>query len=166
MTLVLGIGNVLMGDEGVGAHAATRLAGESWPADVTWIDGGTGGFSLLSLLQEHDPVIIVDATLDGRPAGTVSVLRPKYASDFPRTLTAHDIGLKDLIDAAAIVAGGLPVVHLVTVSITEIRSMELRMSPAVAAAIPEVGRRVRALLAETARHVCMNSALLTASSTS
>lgn len=42
----------------------------------------------------------VDATIDGRPAGTVRVLEPRFASDFPRSLGAHDIGLRDLVAAA------------------------------------------------------------------
>jgi hydrogenase maturation protease len=88
--------------------------------------------------------------MDGAPAGTVSVLRPRYASDFPRALTAHDIGLRDLIESAALL-GPLPDVTLVTVSIAEIRSMVTDLSPAVGGAIPEVGRRVREALASDAR---------------
>ena len=93
---------------------------------------------------------MIDATMDGAPPGTVSVLRPRYASDFPRALTAHDIGLRDLIESAALL-GPLPDVTLVTVSIAEIRSMVTDLSPAVGGAIPEVGRRVREALASDAR---------------
>ena len=84
---------------------------------------------------------MIDATLDGAPAGTVSVLRPQYASDFPRSLTAHDIGLRDLIESAALL-GPLPDITLVTVSITEIASMVTDLSAPVAAAIPVVRDRV------------------------
>jgi hydrogenase maturation protease len=145
-TLVLGIGNLLMGDEGVGVHAIRALDGESWPAHVTLVDGGTGGFHLLEYLTTFPRLVMIDATLDGAPAGTVSVLRPRYASDFPRSLTAHDIGLRDLIEAAALL-GPLPEVALVTVSIEEIRSMVTDLSIPVAGAIPEVGRRVREAVA-------------------
>lgn len=140
-----------MGDEGVGVHAVgplrNRVEGEGEAGGVTVVDGGTGGFHLLSLLSEHDPVVLVDATMDGRPAGTVSVLEPRYPSELPRTLTAHDIGLRDLVEAAAL-TGRLPRLLLVTVSIDEIRPMETTLSPHVQAALPEVERRVVSILRE------------------
>ncbi|MGE0459833.1 MAG: hydrogenase maturation protease [Vicinamibacterales bacterium] len=145
-TLVLGIGNLLMGDEGVGVHALRAFAGEAWPENVTLLDGGTGGFHLLEYLTDHPRIVMIDATMDGAPAGTVSVLRPRYASDFPRALTAHDIGLRDLIESAALL-GPLPDITLVTVSIEEIRSMVTHLSAPVEAAIPvvrdQVARTVR-----------------------
>ncbi len=144
-TLVLGIGNLLMGDEAVGVHVAHRLEALTLPPDVTIVDGGTGGFHLLSCLTDYDPVIVVDATMDGRPAGTVSVTEATYASDFPRTLTAHDIGLRDLVESAALV-NGLPKIFLVTVSIDDIQPMETRLTPEVAAAIPDAIDRVTQLL--------------------
>jgi hydrogenase maturation protease len=140
-----------MGDEGVGVHAVRVLEREfaSTPAPgagpVTIVDGGTGGFHLLSYLTDYDPVILIDATMDGRPAGTVSLLEPRYASDFPRALTAHDIGLRDLIEAA-VLSGPLPKIWLVTVSIAELQSMQTTMTPAVEAAIPEVVAQVRRLV--------------------
>ena len=140
-TLVLGIGNLLMGDEGVGVHALRAFARDPWPESVTLLDGGTGGFHLLEYLSDYPRIVMVDATMDGAPAGTVSVLTPRYASDFPRALTAHDIGLRDLIESAALL-GPLPEITLVTVSIEEIRSMVTDLSAPVAAAIPLVRERV------------------------
>lgn len=140
-TLVLGIGNLLMGDEGVGVHALKAFAREAWPGNVTLLDGGTGGFHLLEYLSDYPRIVMIDATMDGAPVGTVSVLRPRYASDFPRALTAHDIGLRDLIESAALL-GPLPDITLVTVSIEEIRSMVTDLSVPVAAAIPAVRERV------------------------
>lgn len=144
--LVLGIGNLLMGDEGVGVHAIEFMRDEPWPADVTLVDGGTGGFHLLDYLSADAPLVMIDATLDGQPAGTVSVLRPRYASDFPRALSAHDIGLRDLVEAAQL-TGAFPAIDLVTVSISHIAPMELTLSPAVRGALPAVRDAVRAALA-------------------
>ena len=120
-TLVIGIGNLLMGDEGVGVRAIERLQRDHWPPHVTVVDGGTGGFHLHEYLREFAPIIMIDATMDGQAPGTVSVLRPKYASDFPRVLTAHDIGLRDLIETAVLL-GPLPDITLITVTIAEIKS--------------------------------------------
>lgn len=143
--LVLGIGNVLLGDEGVGVHAVRKLQTETLPPNITVIDGGTGGFHLLSLFKEFNPIVLIDATMDDKPAGTVSVLRPRFASDFPRTLSAHDIGLRDLIESAALLAP-LPPIHLVTISIDSINPMSLDLSPPVQSSIPKVIMKVREIL--------------------
>jgi hydrogenase maturation protease len=145
-TLVLGIGNLLMGDEAVGVHVARAVSERALPPHVEVTDGGTGGFHLLSCLTEFAPVIVVDAAMDGRPAGTVSITEPRYPSDFPRSLTAHDIGLRDLVESAALV-GALPRLYLVTISIDAMQEMETRLSPPVARAIPEAVEAVAHLLA-------------------
>lgn len=145
--LVLGIGNVLMGDEGVGVHAARLLEQQEWPDEVAVVDGGTGGFHLLELLQDYSPVVMIDAAADGRRPGTVGVLRPRFASDFPPSLSAHDIGLRDLVETAALL-GHLPDVHLVTVSIGPITPMCLTLSPPVQAALAQVTATVRRIVTE------------------
>lgn len=139
--LVLGIGNLLMGDEGVGVHVVRALASVDLPPNVTVVDGGTGGFHLLSYLQDFNPIVLVDATMDGQPPGTVSVTEPRYPTDFPRSLTAHDIGLRDLIEAAAL-TGPLPRMRLVTVSVAELQPMTMTLSPEIAASVPEVVARL------------------------
>lgn len=141
--LVLGIGNVLLGDEGVGVHAVRRLEQEAWPPRVKLLDGGTGGFHLLSLFQEFDRIVLVDATMDGQPPGTVRLIRPRFASDYPRTLSAHDIGLKDLVESAALL-GLEPDVVLVVVSVKTLpEGLHAELSPEVAAALPRVAELVR-----------------------
>jgi len=139
--LVLGIGNVLMGDEGVGVRVVENLARTPLPTDVHCLDGGTGSFLLLEPMQTARRVILVDATIDGNPAGTVSRLTPRFSSDYPKTLTAHDIGLKDLLDAAYLTGNSLPVT-LFAVSIDPPQGIGMELSPTVAARIPEIARRV------------------------
>jgi hydrogenase maturation protease len=69
--LIMGIGNYLMADEGVGVHAAEQLQRMTWPENIEVLDGGTGGFHLLEYFEVHDHVILIDATLDGREPGTI-----------------------------------------------------------------------------------------------
>jgi hydrogenase maturation protease len=144
-TLILGVGNVLMGDEGVGVVAARRLQAALAPGAADVIDGGTGGFHLLSLFRDYARIILIDAASDDHPPGTVRHLRPRFAADFPRTLSAHDIGLKDMIEAAAWL-GDAPVIDLVTVSIAVPKGLGLDLSPEACAALDEVERLVRSLL--------------------
>ncbi|HTO92892.1 MAG TPA: HyaD/HybD family hydrogenase maturation endopeptidase [Bacteroidota bacterium] len=144
--LVLGIGNYLLGDEGIGVHAARALSAESFPPHVSVLDGGTGGFHLMEYLQRYPVVVLIDATMDGALPGTVRITRPRFASDFPRALSAHDIGLRDLIEST-ILTGKLPETHLVTISIGELNEMTTELSPAVRAAIPDVISSVKGILA-------------------
>jgi hydrogenase maturation protease len=143
--LVLGVGNLLVGDEGVGVHALRALEQETWPSHVRLVDCGTGGLHLLELLRGHARIVLIDATRDGAPVGTVTRFRARVAADFPPALGAHDIGLRDLIAAAGLL-GPLPEIDVITVSIAELKPMTMDLSPPVAAALPEVVRRVRALV--------------------
>ena len=88
-TLVLGVGNLLLKDEGVGIHVIKALENEKLPAHVHLMDGGTGGLHLLSWLQGYDRIIMIDATLDNNPPGTVRLIQPRYATDFPPLMSAH-----------------------------------------------------------------------------
>lgn len=143
--LVLGIGNLLMGDEGVGVHAVRALEREPLPGGVPVLDGGTGGFHLLELFDEHREMILIDATLDDGAPGTVRVLHPRFATDFPRSLSAHDIGLRDLVESAALL-GPLPSIDLITVSIAKMQPMTIELSQALEDALPEVIETVHRLL--------------------
>ncbi len=139
--LILGIGNVLMGDEGVGVRVVEHLMRTPVPSGIRCLDGGTGGFHLLGELQAAEWVVLVDATVDGSPPGRVRQLRPKFSSEYPRTLTAHDIGLKDLLDAIYLL-GDPPDVTLFAVSIAEPRDMGTELSRPLSALVPELAQRV------------------------
>lgn len=135
--LMLGIGNVLIGDEGVGVHVVRELSQMQLPEGVQCLDGGTGSFLLLDPMQQAERVILIDATVDGKPAGTVTRFSPKFSSDYPKTLTAHDIGLKDLLDAAYLTGGALPVT-LFAVSVDPLQAMGMELSPSIAERVPEI----------------------------
>jgi len=134
-TLVLGLGNVLMGDEGVGVHVVRALEKRSLPADVECLDGGTGGFILLEPMQNAGRVVMIDAAADGNPIGTVTRTVPRFSRDYPPTLTAHDVGIKDLLDLFYMLDGGHEVVlYAITIDPKQPITMELSPEIAVAAA--------------------------------
>ena len=148
-TLILGLGNLVLQDEGVGIHAIRALeSGQAGPLPpgVQTLDGGTGGFHLVGEIQAADHVIMIDATLDDKPPGTVTLIEPRYASDFPQLLSAHEIGLRDMIDTMML-TGDVPRIHLITISAANINEIGMELTPAVNAAIPEVLTMVQALLA-------------------
>ena len=140
--LIMGIGNYLMGDEGVGVHVAQRLAREVLPEGVDVLDGGTGGFFLMEYFENYPVVILIDATLDDRPTGTIRVIEPRFASDFPRAMSTHDIGLRDLVEGFAIL-GKLPKIYLFAVSIEMIQSQQIELSPELERVMPELLEQVK-----------------------
>ena len=136
-----------MNDEGVGIHVISRLEKEGIPG-IDLMDGGTGGFYLLGIIESYKTVIIIDASLDHYPSGHVRVLHPRFAKDFPKQLSAHEIGLKDLIDAATLL-GNMPQLHLVTISVKEFQELGMDLSPEVENAIPEAIKCIRELVEST-----------------
>lgn len=133
-TLVLGLGNIIMGDEGVGVHVVRALEKQELPAGVECLDGGTGGFILLEPLQNADHIILIDAAADGNPPGTVTRTTPRFSRDYPPTLTAHDIGVKDLLDAFYMQGGTRDVVlYAIAIDPKQPISMDLSAECACAA---------------------------------
>ena len=129
----------------MGIHAVRQLEGAQLPPHIRCVDGGTGGFQLLPLFDEYRTIVMIDATMDARPPGTVAVTEPRFASDFPKALSAHDIGLRDLVESAALL-NSLPKTYLVTVSIAEMQPMCLELSEKVRDSLPAIEREVRAIL--------------------
>lgn len=145
--LVMGVGNYLMGDEGIGVHIVQQMEKMDLPDYLDVLDGGTGGFLLMNYFDEYPNIIFVDATMDGKPAGSISVLEPKFASDFPSALSVHDVGLKDMIEAVYLMEK-VPKMFLITVSIAEIRPMTMELEKAVQEAIPNVVEEIKIIAEE------------------
>jgi len=140
--LVLGVGNTLMGDEGVGVHVVRRLERMALPRHVRCLDGGTGSFTLMEPMQKAGRVFLIDATIDGNPPGTLRQLTPRFSSDYPVNLTAHDIGLKDLLDVAYLTSRELNVT-LFAVSIAALQGVGLELSPAITRRVDEIAQTIR-----------------------
>jgi hydrogenase maturation protease len=106
--LVLGLGNVLLKDEGIGVHVAWRLQGVSLPENVDIVDGGTAALDALLLEPSIERLIIIDALRAGREAGTVYKIRlnakepEKLERIFSHQVSnsLHQMGLIDALVAA------------------------------------------------------------------
>ena len=147
-TTVVGIGNLLLGDDGVGVWLARRLiAAYRFTPPVEILDGGTLGLGLASYLCDVDRLLIVDAATTGAAPGTVVVL---HAADVPAilraTLSAHEASLCDLLAAMALI--GRTPGEFVAIGI-EPRDVlpALELSPPVRAALEEAECAVLAQLA-------------------
>lgn len=97
--LVLGLGNILLQDEGIGVHVIEALeAGYDAPPGVTVVDGGTAGMDMLNTIAGFKHMIVADAVKTGAPAGTVVVLKgDQVPAFFKGKLSPHQVGLSDLL---------------------------------------------------------------------
>lgn len=130
--LIMGIGNLVLQDEGFGIHVIQELTRRG-VQDIDLLDGGTAGLHLMGYLQQYDNVIVVDAALDNYPEGTLRCLRPRF-KEFPPLVTAHEIGLKDVLEALT-VTGFCPEVQLIVASVKKYTSLGTTLSPAVQAVV-------------------------------
>lgn len=143
---VVGVGNPLMGDDGIGIAVVERLEREGVQAGVEVIDGGTGGLTLLTLMEGARAVVLVDALEMGRTPGTViasaySEWRFRIAGS---GLSLHQAGLAEVLALGAEL-GELPEVFVVGIQPAVI-AMGQELSAAVAAALPEAVAAVRSQL--------------------
>lgn len=145
--LILGIGNYLMGDEGLGVHFIQQLQKENLPEGIDLLDGGTAGFQLMEYLEKYPIVIMVDATLDQNPVGTIRLIEPKFSQDFPKAMSTHEIGLKDLVESLSLM-GKLPKIYLFVITVADIAHLHVGLSPAVTLAMDDLKKRVLALAEE------------------
>jgi len=136
-TLVLGLGNPLRGDDGVGPRVVTELQQRGLPDGVTAIDGGGGGLDILRLLEGWERAIIVDAADIGRQPGEFIRFTPEEArliqTDF--SLSVHTAGLADALALARALEHPLPSIVIFGVQ-PERMDWREGLSPAVEAVLP------------------------------
>lgn len=138
--VVMGIGNLLYGDEGFGVHLVARLAQDwNFPARVQLVDGGTQGHSLLTFVEEADKLLVLDAVDFGLKPGTVCVRKD---ADIPAYLSAHKLSphqnsFSELL-ALAQLRGTLPQ-EIVLIGVHPLSlTMGAPLTAAVAAQVPAV----------------------------
>ena len=137
--LVLGVGNVLLSDEGAGVRAVEQLKLQYvFPPNVELIDGGTMGLDLLGYLDDTSHLFILDAIVSTKPPGSVVVEKlldpPAY---FRQKISPHQIGLSELL-AVASMQDCLPSSIILFGIVPLNLSTGVGMSPAVNAAVAQV----------------------------
>jgi hydrogenase maturation protease len=146
---VLGLGNLLLSDDGLGLRLLETLAAEGSGAE--FLDGGTQGLALLSYLAHRRALIILDAVARGAPPGTVHVLQGDNISAH-HAVTAHGSNALELLAAARLLGDLPPSVTIIGIEPARIAT-GIGLSPAVEAALPEALARARTALKSTIREV-------------
>lgn len=147
--VVLGLGNLLMGDDGLGVAALRLLAGDPRvPPDALLLDGGTLGLALLPYVQSAPDLILVDAVRGEGPAGALVRLEGDAVPDAVlRRLSVHQVGVADLV-AGARLLGGWPERVVLLGAVPARIELAVELSPPVAAALPGL---VELVVAELSR---------------
>jgi hydrogenase maturation protease len=147
-TLVLGIGNDILGDDGVGIHVARAVARKISAKEARVEETGAGGLSLLELIKGRERLIIADAILtNNTEVGKIHRLTLKDLAKTNNSITPHDAALATTLEIGnSLFPGEMPrEVVVYGVQIPNVEQFSGRMTPAVKAAVSEV---VRLILAE------------------
>ena len=143
-TLVLGLGNILLGDEGLGVRVVERLLEQyEFPEGVRVMDGGTLGLDLLPYVEEASRLLVIDAVQAGKPPGTLVRLEGHEVPVFldASKVSPHQEGLQDLL-AVAMLKGYLPEEVVFWGAQIESLGVGLELSEAVAAQVDGLGGKV------------------------
>ena len=134
--VVLGLGNTLHSDDGIGPQAIERLRSDTRvPKDVALIEGGTLGLELLTYIWDCSYLLVLDAVDAGQPPGTLVRMSSEELQALPGKGSVHQLGVADLLVALRVLAHHTPEVVLLGVQPASIE-WGTELSPAVAAVLP------------------------------
>jgi len=137
-TVILGIGNVLLSDEGIGVHVANELMHRELPPEVSVVEGGTDGFRLLNVITEADRLIVVDAVRGGDKPGTIYRFDIEDVRNSPSGFktSVHQIGILEVIDLSGLI-GKTPYTTVIGIEPKSLE-MSLELTPEILAKVPRV----------------------------
>ena len=145
--LILGVGNLLLSDEGVGVHVARKMMGMDFPPEVQIVEGGTDGFGLMHVLLQADRLILVDAVKGGGRPGSIYRFEIEDCPPFPDIFktSVHQISILEVINLSGLI-GSTPRTTIIGVE-PNCLEMGMELSPQIEAKIPRVIQLIREELA-------------------
>lgn len=142
--LVMGVGNLLLTDDGAGVHAVRALMAESWPESVEFVDAGTAARGIVHRLNEFRNLLVLDGVRCGQPPGTIGRWdEAELAPGGGAMISMHDLDVFDLLTTAEL-TGGRPALRVVGVEPENLTDWNLNLSPAIAAVFPDYLSKIRA----------------------
>jgi hydrogenase maturation protease len=138
-TVIIGVGNLLLKDEGVGVHAVRELRQKAFPAGVEVLDGGVAGIGLLDFFPGAQKLVLIDAADMNLAPGTVVRFTPEEIRSRPGgpRFSAHDVGLLEVLELASALGQSPPEVVIIGVQPGEI-SWGTDLTPEVQGSLPRV----------------------------
>ncbi len=147
--LILGVGNILLQDEGVGVRVAQEMMKRDLPPGVEVIDGGTAGFDLVSTVDGREKIVVIDAVMSEKdPPGTIYRMFPENLQPtFMGKTSIHQFEFLDVLGMTYL-TGRLPEVVIFGVVPREFAKFGLELTPEIGALVP---RLVELVMEELAR---------------
>ncbi|HNX24282.1 MAG TPA: hydrogenase maturation protease [Spirochaetota bacterium] len=136
--LILGIGNILHKDDGLGVFIVNEIINsvKDLPKNIEVADGGVLGYDLLSLMSGRERIVIVDALKADDKPGSVYKFPAKYLIDSNNKFSLHEMGVKKIIDMLSL-TGENPEIEIIGVVPEDINSLEIGISDSVKKSIPK-----------------------------
>jgi hydrogenase maturation protease len=142
--LILGVGNLLLSDEGVGVHIAQRMMTMDWPPEVQVVEGGTDGFGLVNFITEADRMILIDAVKGGGQPGSIYRFEIEDCPPYPDIFktSVHQISILEVINLSSLI-GSTPRTTIIGIEPASVE-MGMELSPSVEAKLPKVIQMIQA----------------------
>lgn len=135
--LVLGVGNILLTDEGIGVHAVNDLSKEEWPEGVDFLDGGTCTQDMYYLFHGYEHLLVLDVVHGGKEPGTLFLLDEQdLIQNEKQRLSLHDIDLLDSLKMADL-TGKRPVLRIVGIQPKDMTTWSMDMTDQLRAIFPK-----------------------------
>lgn len=136
--LIMGVGNLLLTDDGFGVHVINSLNPAVFPENVTLLEAGTVSHQLIPMFRELDLLIVIDAVQAGDTPGSVFRFTPDDLQfKYQQKLSLHQISLIDVLRMAEL-TGGKPETVIIAVQPKDVNSPSMELSPEIKAVIPKV----------------------------
>ena len=141
-TIIIGIGNILLQDDGVGVHVIERLENEKLPSTVELVDGGTSTLDTLGFFLDYKKVIVVDSLKAGLEPGTIYKIKPEDIKNYKKeNLSIHDVQILDVVQMANMM-GKFPAVVIFGIEPEKI-ALDLEMTQTMISKIPEIIKNIK-----------------------
>ncbi|RKY89512.1 Ni,Fe-hydrogenase maturation factor [candidate division KSB1 bacterium] len=146
--VIIGIGNLLLKDEGVGVHIIRELEKTTLPEDVSLIDAGTATLDALQMLGNVEKLIVIDAVKGGGKPGTVYKFKPEdIISGDVASISLHQLGFMEALSIVERTGKSFKDITIIGVEPKEIVS-GMELSPEIARKIPEIIKLIKKTIRE------------------
>ena len=136
-TVIIGIGNILLKDDGMGVHVIKQLELENLPSTIELVDGGTSTLDTLGFFLDYKKVIVIDCLRAGLKPGTIYKIKPEDITSYKKeNLSIHDVQILDVVKMANMM-DKYPEVVIFGIEPEEI-ALDLEMTEMMVSKIPEV----------------------------
>lgn len=144
-TVIIGIGSILLKDDGVGVYVIRQLENENLPSTIKLVDGGTSTLDTLSYFLDYKKIIVIDCLKAGYKPGTIYKINPKDIKGYKKeNLSIHDVQILDVVKMANML-GRFPNVIIFGIEPEEI-CLDTEMTENIKNKIPEIIKHIKAEL--------------------